>query len=367
MSDETGDTQDAAGVYLDGILYHAPTWGAPEAQAPGDDALVAYLSGALSPEEAHLTERGLVRHAAARRRLPVVAARLEALQAAPWSEVEAAQDTVARAWRSLAARRLETVLHGRKRWVAEGWEAVRTQAAAGVADAQAAWTALLSFADQWGRERRIPRLAEARGPAPVVQSPVPDVTLMMEAKIGESGDLTGHVQARETDGRTSAALDGRTVRLALSAGGDAWPLAAGEMRDGKAAWHLPGAGNALGLSPGPLAGLIVTFDETPTAPEAVRFLFAGDAGARVELWGTPRREAGRLRLTLALPALTRAAQAGRRLVMSAAVTPGLYQRLGAWPISDWEDAPRTVEASCPGPDSEFDTAALRLDLEPIPD
>ncbi len=140
-----------------------------------------------------------------------------------------------------------------------------------------------------------------------------------------------------------------------------------------AAVRFPGifrGGDDLHLDVGPLSGLAVTFGDAPPTSDGVRTLYAlsrGEAGTRVELWGLPHCEAGRLRLVLALPALTRAAQTGRRLAVSVAVMPGLVQRLGDWPVSDWGDAPRSVDAPCPGPDGDFDAAALRLDLEAAPD
>ncbi len=369
MSNAGKDAQELTGPLSDQMLRGAEGWCEPPASGPEDAVLVAYLSGTLAAAEAQAVERGLVRHTSVRRRLPAIAARLSALQAAPWAEVEAAGDEVARAWRALAETRLGTTPTVRSQWAAQGWEILRGQAAAGVAEAQEAWVAFLSFADQWGRERSVLQFAAARGAAVIPQdsgSLPPGVAVTVEAAVEENGDLTAHLWTRDRAGFPSGALDSRAARLALASGGDRWPLAERVVRHGEAAWHLPGGGAALGLFTGPVTGLVVTFGAPPVpAASAVRVLFAGDAAARILLHGAPHRETERMHLTLALPALTRATQAGRRLVVSVVVTPGKYQRLGAWPVSDWGEEPRRVEAPCSGPNGDLDTTALRLDLEPI--
>jgi hypothetical protein len=355
------------GVVLEWALAGAPGMREVPESAPQDNDLVAYLSGTLAPAEAARIEQGLVAHRTARRRLVEIAEQLDALQARPWPA--ASVDGIVAAWRRLVETNLAASTSVRDPWQVGGWERVRAGVSAGQPELRAAWIAFQGFAAQWKRARSMPQWAVARGGS-VAPALLPEgVSLMLDAEIA-GGDLMARAEVCDAAGQASAVLDGRILWLNLAMESDAWPLAAASVRAGAAVWRLASAGTALGLSEGPLlpGDVAVTLNPAITlGPTAVRSLAAASGKgptARVELRGWPQIVAGRLCLTVGLPALTRKAHAGGDLSLSVAVTPTARQWLGAWPVTDWSDDPRPLEAPCPGPDGDFDPALLEFDLVP---
>jgi hypothetical protein len=359
----------------------------PASDAPSVELLVGYLCGTLAAPEARVVEQGLVAHPAARRQLIEARASLDALEAKPWQEVAgraaasgfAAQ--VARAWLTILTERLGAAPRAADCWLTNGWMVVRRQVEEGAAEAQAAWSAFLSFCEQLRSGLRAPRLAVARGGErmlPVVAGTVPPGLriVLTEAEVAADGSLRAAIAAQDASGRASPAMSGQAAHLALVWSGEAWPIAASAFEGARAAWEVPGLGAATGLPVGelPASYLLIAVGAPAPAPRVDRQILLaevpGPAGgtaaapAAIELLSEPRWQAGRFSVAVAVPASTRAAHSGRWLRLELVVSPAMRQCLGAWPLSEWGEDPRTLTASCPGsPDASLPLASfLRASL-----
>jgi hypothetical protein len=343
----------------------------PPAEAPEVDQLVRYLSGALSADAAHRVEGGLVSSASARRRLDETCDCLDALQTQTWADVaqiangEDLPARVATAWLALASERVQTAPRARAWWLTQGWEAVRQQVTEGVKEAQAAWTAFTAFGEQWKAGLRRPQFALERGAASgpnIVGDRIPGVEIdVNDAQISATGALYVSVAIRSARSEEMASREGRTVYLALAVNDQTWPVGPGVLENGQARWTVPDLGTALGLPAGRLPAdcLRITADApvSPTTPERLSLLAAiVDAAGQptsappavIELVSEPRWQGGQFVVVAALPAPTRAAYPDHRLLLDVIIAPNSWQRLGAWPVRDWTDAPKELTAACPG-------------------
>ena len=338
----------------------------------GVPGLVRYLCGALSPQEADALERGLVAAATARRRLRDVRAELLRLEALPWTTVaEAARGDgqaaeIAAAWLALAAEQIKAAEHAPAHWLAVGWQTVRSQVEEGVGEALSAWNAFLTFGAQWSRALHAPsRFAPERGGEAPAETILPGVTvsIRIEADIEPDDTLVVTLQCGPQSNPPATTLDGRTVLLALRDGLELWPLAAAPLVGGTAEWRISGFGAATGMPAGalPVDALHFALADGPALPPAdfASRLLAEitDAHGRstdgshvpIIFLEEPRWLAGEFLVRVEIPAETRYwLTAGYRLRLDVAVSGNHWQNLGAWTLADGDDAPRILQASCPG-------------------
>ncbi|HLV79282.1 MAG TPA: hypothetical protein VKT32_03340 [Chthonomonadaceae bacterium] len=356
--------------------------------APDTTQMVHYLSGALSSAEARAVERGLVSHPLARRKLRQVRTALLRLQEQPWSQVlEQARQAglegeVAKEWAELVSRQAAAMPQARARWLSQGWSAVRRQAAEGMAEALAAWTAFCGFAGQWQAALRAPRMALARGGeayAPAVAGDLPAgfQAEILYAEITNAGTLQVSAQFRDAAGRSGLALEGRKAHLALRVAGESWPVASGAVTGGQTEWSVPDLGPLLDLPAGqlPPSYLEIVLGEWVSLPGEQRQILLAEAldaqeqpiaapPAPIGIVNTPRWEAGQLHIVIAISEWTRAAYPAYRLRLEYLVSPQSRQRLGEWPVADWDSGPRALAIPCPGSvEGPIPTAALRALLQ----
>ncbi len=134
------------------LLQSLQTFQRPSVAAPNTMLMVRYLSGALGPDAVFEVESGLVSRPRLRMRLVETRTLLDGLQALPWKVVwecaagEGFEAEVAQAWLTLTMERQAAASSAPSR-LAQGWERLYQQAKAGVAEAQAAWTALQTFGE----------------------------------------------------------------------------------------------------------------------------------------------------------------------------------------------------------------------------
>ena len=152
------------------------------------------------------------------------------------------------------------------------------------------------------------------------------------------------------------------------------------MEGSRVEWTVPGLRETLNLPPGgvPNSFLRVTIGETHYAasqPAANGLLYAPVRDAdgattrarpvSLELTARPQWSQGRLQVSLRIPESVVARYADYRLVLEVALTSRSGQRLGAWPVRDWEAGARTLTLACPGsPDNALFETPLRAYLEP---
>jgi len=346
---------------------HAPAGSAPEVPE-----LVRYLCGALPPGETFAIEERLLATKSGLRQLRVVRAELLRLEAMPWQAVAVAAQgedstaAVAAAWLALTATQVRDAERAPARWLADGWQTLRNQVEAGVGEALAAWNSFLAFGAQWGRELRAPGLfALERGAAPM-ETILPGIPapVQIEADIDAKDTLHVTLQVEvQTDDVPDAPLEGRSVLLALRNGTEVWPLADAPLRDGFAEWHIPGFGAATGMPAGeiPLTALQFAFatSEVSAISGSPLRLFAeitdregvsSDQGLiPIIFLEEPRWFAGEFRVRVEIPAEARYwLSSGYQVRLDVAVSGAHWQHLGTWTLAAGDDAPHTLQASCPG-------------------
>jgi hypothetical protein len=351
-----------------------PLQGFPPAPiiAPSVPELVCYLCGTLPADRAGSLESDLVAQTTSRRRLREVRTELRLLEALPWQAVaEAAQGSgqaaeVAAAWLALTSERMQAAERAPAHWRTTGWQAVRSQMAAGVGDALSAWNAFLNFGAQWSRELHSPgRFAMVRGAEAPADAILPGTTAPVEvtADIDPDDTLIVTLRVGARPEAPDASLDGRSVLLSLRNGTDLWPLATAPLAAGQADWHIPGFGAATGMPAGELPGEALQFTLTdstlPLSTAAPSRLFAEimDTEGRSANRGTfpiifldePRWSGGEFLALVELPPETLYwLHSGYQLRLDVVVSGERRQNLGAWTLADGDDAPRTLQASCPG-------------------
>jgi hypothetical protein len=385
MSEERGEPRDlspGADALLAEWLRRQDALRLPSVPAPEVEELVGYLSGALSGDAARGLESRLVADPDSRLRLRQARTALDELQALPWAEAARMGEgedfgaEVARAWLRLAARQVSGVSRMREWWLSNGWSHLRRQASEAGGEAQAALAALRVFGDRLRAGLEGPSVAIARGGAgtPEVVGSLPSglALALREAEVTGGGSLNVALEVVDPSGEPNGGASGTAVELALTRAGEAWPVARGVVQGARVAWELSGLAGFLGLPPGALAPeslrITVGVVEQAAASGSRRPVLADAQGGRpalVELEGEQRWSGGQLSLTVSIPAETRAAYPTRRLAVDLLVSTRGRQRLGAWPLSEWGDKPRTITAACPGsPDAAADVLSiLRVSLE----
>jgi hypothetical protein len=354
----------------------------PTAPPPSVATLTRYLSGALSATAAREVERGIIAHPATRSVVRQARAGLNELQSLSWAEVaERARGDdltaqVAQAWLAVVAERVNAAPRARDWWRAQAWTAIRQQVAAGQAEAQAAWTAFVSFGQQWKAALSLPRLAVARGgeEQPIVTGDIPSgvAVVVTLAEITADGSLRVIVNARDAEGRPSSALANKPAHLALAWSGEAWEVGFGVMESDRAEWNVPALGEALGLPEGqiPLRALRIAVGDIvpPASTERVPVLtdvvdttgrLIAPFPAIIEFVGEPRWKDGHFTVGVVLLDEMRRRYADYALCLDLIIAPGRWQRLGVWRVSEWDAAVRTLTAPCPGsPDAGVSSAFL---------
>lgn len=390
-------TEDGGGLpeLSPGTMELLEAWLATQANtrvvptAPPDVAgLVQYLAGSVTPEQARAIERGLVEHAAARTMLRQVRAILDSLQGMSWQEIagrsagSGLDAEVARHWLELLDARAGATARAGECWLTHGWEAVRRDASAGVAEAQLAWTAFKDFCARLPEALQAPRPATVRGESDskvvsVDGLPTGVEAVVHAAEVTDEGDL--NVTVRLSGSRPlPGGLEGLAAHLALAANGEIWPLAAARVERDSVTWHVPEVGPLLGFPPGglPAGCLALTFGAAPSQLHSGRVRLptrvqdrAGReeaAPVHVELIGEPRWDAGKLILALGVPGALAALYPRHSLALELAVAADVRQLLDERPLSEWGDTPRTVAVPCPGsPEGALSLPSLlRVSLRP---
>ncbi|MCW3096820.1 MAG: hypothetical protein JWL77_2438 [Chthonomonadaceae bacterium] len=334
--------------------------------------LVRYMCGALPPGEAVAVEDRLIDTGKALKLLREVRTELLRLEAMPWHEVAAAavgddqRAVVATAWLALTSEQMQAAERAPARWLADGWQSLRSQVEAGFDEALAAWNAFLAFGAQWGRELHAPgRFAPERGEGGGAEAVLPGVSapVHVEAVIHPDDALQVTLQIEPQPNAAVSALNGRSVLLALRNGTEFWPLSIAPIHEGYVEWRIPGFGAATGMPSGeiPPEALQFTFSDVvvpPPAESPLRLLAeitdgSGRSTGRglvpIIFLEEPRWSEGEFLARVELPAETRYwLNVGYRLHLDLAVSGGHWQHLGAWTLADGDGAPHTLQASCPG-------------------
>jgi hypothetical protein len=339
--------------------------------APLVPELVRYLCGALSPDAATAVEERLIDTGKTLRILREVRAELLRMEAIPWQSVSEAalgddqRAVVAATWLALISEQVQAAEHAPARWLADGWQNLRDQMAAGIEEAQMAWNAFAAFGTQWGRALYAPgRFALERGGNATATLPGITAPVLIEAEIDPDDVLRVTLQIETQSEDSDPDLDGRSVLLSLRSGAEFWPLATASLHAGSAEWSIPGFGAMTGMPTGeiPPEALQFTFPDTPApAPEAPLRLLAEITdrdGAATERAPTPiifleepRWAGGEFLARVELPAETRYWMTVRyQIRLDVAVSGSHWQHLGAWTLADGGDAPHTLQASCPSPE-----------------
>ncbi|HLK60234.1 MAG TPA: hypothetical protein VKU00_26970 [Chthonomonadaceae bacterium] len=388
------NSQDADGPLSPGGLALLEAWiqaqsPPAEAEAPTLPMLVAYQSGMLDTDAVQAIESGLVWHRAARTLLRETRDALAAVRSMPWQEAaERAKSEdligqVARAWLALASAQVAEAPTARRLWQSEGLSTVRRRWEEGVAEARAAWTAFLSFGEQWRTATQWQPAAQVRGAEGnphVVGTLPPGISLLAIAEIGPDGALRVTLSVRNASGAPDTALSGMTAHLALRYNQQNWPLASFRIEGDRAECILPNIGTALELPPGTLPAdmLQITLGEedaiTDSLPLPLPAQVLDASGqptdrrpALLQLWSLPHWEEGIFHLRIALPDAVRRSYADYHLQLDVVVAPRRSQRLGEWPVRAWGAEPLMLTAACPGsPTTTVAYAAiLQARLHPI--
>jgi hypothetical protein len=159
---------------------------------------------------------------------------------------------------------------------------------------------------------------------------------------------------------SSRTLDQRILYLGLVHQGEVWPLASGPIDRDRVEWHLTGLASTLGLPVGPLPSSLfaLSLDEPLGAhPAPSRWLQGELLDAEgmplpgrtvpVQIRGVPHWEAGTFSVEIALPLETRLACPDHLLLLDVVVSAHTWQRLGCWPVRDWQEEARLLTTRCP--------------------
>jgi hypothetical protein len=392
---ETGEFSAATSAAVDLWLRRSGALARPQEEAPAIPLLVRYLGGVLTAVEAGGVERGLLADPQSRRRLTETSDLLDDLSERPWTEVEAwargegVEGEVAREWLALLTLQTSRMARTPAAWLAVGWDGIRQGVAEGAQEAQAAWTALLAFTEQFRMGLRMPRLATVKGGAgeetvAVLGGELPSAAALKldEARVGVDGTLRVRLLVVDRSGQPTEVASGRTLTLALAANGEAYPLLAAVVEGDEVSWTLPELGSSLQLPPGslPPASLAILVAPTSMAlPSGEGTLLAqvvdreGREGAAppvaLRIHSAARWGDGQFTVRLSIPRAIRLAYQRHTLILDLPITVSQAQRLGEWPLHDWEDEPRLLAVSCPGShETTLPTVSLlRARLRPSPD
>lgn len=360
-----------------------------EPVSPDVADFVHYQSGAMGADKIRAMEAALVRDPAGRALLKLTRAELETIRRMPWSMVAKLADDrslkgkVARAWMALTFGAVESAALVRESWRAQGWAAIREQAAAGALAAKTAWASLLSVGDQlrYTIQAAPPAIARSGSEAETrIEGDLPPGMVgALDAEIDEAGSLIAALSIQDADGNVYASLDKSSLHLALLVNGQTWPLASAVVKSGKAAWTLSGIGRALGLASGPLPASFFSISLGEAAQSSVggpvRLMTEIlDAEGRpadripvpIEVHEGPTWEGGKFHATIVITGPVLRAYVSYSLNLDVIVAGTARQCLGIWPLSDWGDLPRVITAECPGsPDAAVPFAAvLHATLQP---
>jgi len=341
--------------------------GAAAVPQPEPERLVEYLAGALSAEQLRAVERGLVEHASGRATLREVRTILDGLQDAPLRDrLQQSGDRtlfnrVADAWTQLLGSRVEAAPRANEFWLSRGWSAVREGVAAGTAEAHAAWAAFQVFAEQLQVQLRGPRLAAARGtvgrPRVLGTLPAGAEVESVDAEILDDGTLRVVVRLQ-----CPGDLTGTRAFLGVAWGETVWPLAAGVVQGVTVEWSVaafgPAAGLGAGAFPREYIALVFSGAEQGLSPRRLLMLApvldesgapAGHRTATLYVLPEPTAAGGALSIPVAVPLETRSAYRNHDLRLDLMVGAGECQRLGEWPLGQWDDQPQTLTVPWPGP------------------
>lgn len=373
MSDsdlETGERDQEEAALLSAWISHQESRNSQPLDALSIAAMVHYLCSTQSAREASQVEQALVSSRVLRGQLRDVRSVLDALQADTWEQAAShAADSglsgeVARGWQEVLSHSPPLTARAPQNWQQRGWERTLREVEEGVAEAQAAWTALLAFGERLRTALSTPTFASARGSEGATLELLrgfPDgISLEMEGRVQKDGRLNLAAYVQDAAGEPSALLNGRLLFLALTSGGAELPIASRPVVEDSARWKLAGLGAALGLSEGllPSTLFVISLDEpTPSASLPCYTIqaeleYSGGAASgvflAVEMRGEPRWEKETFQINVVLPLETRLACPNHKLLLELAVAPGCWQRLGSWAMQDWGDGPRVLTANCPG-------------------
>ncbi len=373
------DTLSNATIDLvDFVLTDGKALRMPDLDVPDVTHLVRYLCGALAMDALPQLERGLLAQSSARRRLRLTRSALAEIQCMDWSRVardaqimsdsDDIKPEVARAWLQLVTGRIasQSQMHGR--WRQEGWVAIRRETMRGIAEAQAAWTAFLAFAEAWkaslSRMALTPALQRGRGEGNISSFGSMNAGMaitQVECEVNSDGVLNVVAWVAPANRGQTASAEVETLLLSLRRDDDLLPLATGTRIEDRVEWSLPGFGAALQLPPGPLPSQFFAFDsvtEPEIAGETSRSLPAEvmdatgqpviGALAYIEMVSAARWEQGQFTVTISIPTFIHLAYSAYTLELSLFITAQFRQVLGRWPVKEWEDAPRVLTAPCPG-------------------
>lgn len=227
--------------------------------------------------------------------------------------------------------------------------------------------------------------------------------VLTQSYISASGDLQCVVQLTDSDGGEFYEVDGHVATLFLlsPSGAGRRAVGASRVKRGRAIWTIPHIGEMLGFVDAPLSArhLAVSVSGSDTSgtvgangtDDALEALISAclpapkDSASRwfasvqstpiTDAMGTPvtmyasiidseglettaipmevkvaplHAENGELMVCITLPTITRAAYPTWLLVADLAVGPGEWQRVGAWPVADWQDAELKRPVPLPG-------------------
>lgn len=332
--------------------------------------LVYYLCQALSSADRLRVERFLIQHDGMRHRLFEIRGELDRQQSMSIRNLKQAalrddlQGEVARAWQSLVSERLILAEETFNWWQSKEWSSAQKGLIAGLGQAQASWGALVEFGRQWQAALSAPRVALARGAyetGAVIEGKLPNgIEAELSGEITESSDLHAELKIVDASKSPSNAASGLTAKLMLRLNDERWPLEETEINGYAAEWNLPGFGKILELPKGPLpdAGFIVVIGEQTSQQEALsRTLLAEVINsqhqslpsefAAVEILGRPQWDNGILSLKIVVPELTRQKYPEYTLLIEITITLNNRQRLGSWPIAEWNEHFRVLQMECP--------------------
>jgi hypothetical protein len=387
-----------AEIKPDPALDATPGFTASVAPTLSAGRLVRYLAGERSPELGTTVEQAILDDPAWRARLRFTRNLLRSLTSHPharmeeavcqWADAEElfAAEVIA-AWRELLAERIATTAQSRHTWVAEGWERVRAEAAAGKKAAVTAWAAFAAYAEQWRGALDLHALTPAlqRSSDTGMSEPFDSdsektdfyagiAITDVQCRIEDDGTLVVTAIVAPTHEPDAPQGHRTSLLLSLRRDEDIWPLAVGRRLEDRVEWRLPAFGAALDLSAGPLPTQFFKFDpadaaELDAADSQLILAPVLDAEghpmpnalAYIELASPPQWQDGILSLRVGIPYFIRLAYPAHLLELSLYVSEQLRQLLDTWPIQAWTDEPMTLTIEFPeAPDVTLSPAPIIL-------
>lgn len=356
--------------------------------SPDIARLIRSLCGDLSSVETHLVERSLTTDASLRQQYLNLYTELEALQLATWAEVVARAETgdpAAQAWRKVVIERAEAAGRASADTGSRMWTALQHAVTAGVAEAQATWTAFAAFREQLRLSLQFANSQPAPARGSTDWSDVrsvglpPGIESRLQWETKTDGSLQVSLLLNDAHGQPFLTASGLVALLELELEGDVWPLAECTLAQNRGEWTVPlfdreFASLALQLQPDVFR--VVIGDTAPLLQSSTRRLFVtvqdaegrsiSDRPIRLIIEGNAHIEKGLLSVTLSLPAAVRERYRDYLLVLDAGIIAEHWQRLMTWPVKDWGREARTLTIPCPDlADTEAFAVPLRVGLRSL--